>query len=452
MKNLFLCVLFFIPFAAHSQTHAEAAERLKNKGLSELMAYSLLNDLITAAGPRLSGSEGYEKAVRWGTEALKAAGADSVWVEPVMIPHWVRGDIENAEVTSGGSTIELSICALGGSIGTPREGITGEVIEVRSFDDVKKLGEKGRGAIIFFNRPFDATKVNTGEAYGGAVNQRTSGAVEAAKIGAAAVLVRSMTNAVDDEPHTGAMRYEDSIRKIPAAAVSTADANMLSSMLKKGKKCTATIRLSAKTLQDRSSYNVIGQITGREFPNEIILVGGHLDSWDKGTGAHDDGSGIAHSIETIRLIASSGLRPKRTIRVVLYANEENGLRGGKAYAARSAMRTEKHLAAIESDAGGFLPRGFGVSSDSIRFERIRAYASLLEMVGAEKIRRGGGGADISTLEPFGTVMIGLNPESQRYFDYHHSNHDTIDKVHPRELELGAIAISILSWVLAQDGM
>lgn len=452
MKNLLLWTLFLLPSLLCSQTHSEIAERLKNKGLTDLKAYELLSELTMTIGPRLSGSEGYEKAVIWGRDALKRAGADSVWLEPVMIPKWVRGPVEKAEVLVAGRTTELTVCALGGTIGTPKGGISGDVIEVRSFEDVKALGPKARGKIIFYNRPFDRTKVNTGEAYGGAVNQRTSGAVEAAKVGAAAVIVRSMTNAVDDEPHTGAMRYDDSIPKIPAAAVSTADANMLSALLEKKKNVTLTLRLSAKTYPDVPSYNVIGQITGRELPNEIILVGGHLDSWDKGTGAHDDGSGIAHSIETIRLIAASGLQPKRTIRAVLYANEENGLKGGRAYAARAKMTSEKHLAAIESDAGGFMPRGFGVSTDSLRFEKIRSYSSLLEIAGAEKIRRGGGGADISTLEQFGTVMIGLNPESQRYFDYHHSHHDTIDKVHPRELELGAIAMSILAWVLAQDGI
>ncbi len=452
MKNLLLWSIILLPSMLGSQTHSETAERLKNKGLTDLKAFELLSELTTTIGPRLSGSEGYEKAVIWGRDVLKRAGADSVWLEPVMIPKWVRGPVEKAEVLVAGRTTELTVCALGGTIGTPKEGISGDVIEVRSFDDVKALGPKARGKIIFYNRPFDRTKVNTGEAYGGAVNQRTSGAVEAAKVGAAGVIVRSMTNAVDDEPHTGAMRYDDSIPKIPAAAVSTADANMLSALLEKQKSVTLTLRLSAKTYADVPSYNVIGQITGKDLPNEIILVGGHLDSWDKGTGAHDDGSGIAHSIETIRLIAASGLQPKRTIRAVLYANEENGLKGGRAYAARVKMSSEKHLAAIESDAGGFLPRGFGVSTDSVRFEKIRSYSSLLEIAGAEKIRRGGGGADISTLEQFGTVMIGLNPESQRYFDYHHSHHDTIEKVHPRELELGAIAMSILAWVLAQDGI
>ena len=294
--------------------------------------------------------------------------------------------------------------------------------------------------------------MNTFEAYSGAVNQRTNGAIEAARVGAAAVLVRSMTNAIDKVPHTGAMRYNDSIPKIPAAAISTEDANYLSAVLNSGKSVTIHLNLGCQTLPDVQSYNVIGEIRGSENPEEVIVVAGHLDSWDKGTGAHDDGAGVVHSIEVIRLIKSLQQKPKRTIRAVLFANEENGLKGARAYAARGQNKNEKHIAAIESDAGGFLPRGFGVSTDSVKFEKIKSYSSLLEVVGAEKIRNGGGGPDISVLQPFGTALIGLNPDSQRYFDYHHSNNDTIDKVHPRELELGAIAMAILAWAISQDGL
>ena len=453
MRTIILCLTIIIFSSLNAQiSHSDAAVQLKNKGLKDLAAFEMLKDLTANVGHRLSGSAGYEKAVVWGKNALVKAGADSVWLEPVMIPKWVRGNVEKATASSAGRKYELTVCALGGSVGTSKEGVSGEVIEVHSFDEVKALGEKLKGKIIFYNRPFDKTKVNPGEAYGGAVNQRTSGAIEAAKAGAIGVLVRSMTNAIDDEPHTGAMRYVDSIPKIPAAAVSTIDANILSEVLKKERSVMVTLQLSAKTFPDVPSYNVIGELRGTEYPKEIIVVGGHLDSWDKGTGAHDDGSGIVQSIEVLRLIKSLNVRPKRTIRAVLYANEENGLKGGKAYAARESRLNEKHIAAIESDAGGFLPHGFGVSTDSIKYEKIRSYASLLEIVGAEKIHKGGGGADISTLQSLGTVQIGLDPDSQRYFDYHHSNNDIIDKVHPRELELGAIAMSILIWGIAQDGL
>lgn len=448
-----LSLLLFTPvlLLISQVPYTDAAIQMKNNGMDRLHAYGLLKDLTTTVGHRLSGSEGYEKAVVWGEQSLKDAGADSVWLEPVMVTKWVRGNVERAVANTGKKKYELSICALGGSIGTSEKGVSGNVIEVRSFEEVRKLGEQAKGKILFYNRPFDKLAIKPGEAYGGAVNQRSNGAIEAAKVGAVAVIVRSMTHAIDDEPHTGAMRYVDSIPKIPAAAVSTLDANMLSELIRNGSEVSVTVTLSAKQYPDVLSYNVIGEIRGDAYPHEIVLVGGHLDSWDKGTGAHDDGSGIAQSIEVLRLIKNLPMKPKRTIRAVLYANEENGLKGARAYAAREQHSFEKHIAAIESDAGGFLPRGFGVTSDSLTFEKIRSYAQLLDIVGADKIEKGGGGADISTLKKFGTALIGLNPESQRYFDYHHSHHDTIDKVHPRELEIGAIAMAILSWAIANDG-
>lgn len=431
--------------------HADVAKQLKDKGLTELKAYAMLKDLTGSVGTRLSGSPGYDKAVVWAQQQLIAAGADSVWLEPVMVPKWVRGPVEHAVAKSRGQSHELTVCALGGSIGTPEKGVSGRVIEVKNFDEVKAAGAAVKGAIIFYNRPFDNTLVNTGEAYGGAVNQRSNGAIEAAKLGAAGVLVRTMTNMIDDEPHTGMMRYADSVQRIPAAAISTVDAEMLSALVKERKDVTVTLQLSARSYPDVPSFTVVGEIRGSRVPDEVILVGGHLDSWDKGTGAHDDGSGVVQSIEVLRLMKGAGLRPKRTIRAVLFANEENGLKGGRAYAARAQASHEKIIAAIESDAGGFQPRGFGVTTDSTKFEQIRSYSSLLEMVAAERISKGGGGADIGPLQPLGTALIGLSPESQRYFDYHHSNLDTIDKVHPRELELGALACAILSWAISQDG-
>jgi len=452
MKPILILLIVFSFILTAQQSHVEIAEQIKDKGLEELSAFEMLKDLTGNVGHRLSGSKNYEKAVLWGEQMLKNAGADSVWLEPVMITHWVRGEEKASLKLVNKKKIDLSICALGGSIGTPKGGIRADVIEVKSFEEVKQLGDKAKGKILFYNRPFDRTNVNPFHAYGGAVNQRTSGAIEAAKVGAVAVLVRSITPALDDEPHTGMMRYVDSIPHIPAAAISTIDAELLSKELKKGNVVSINIILSCKTLPDVPSYNVIGEIRGTEKPEEIVLVGGHLDSWDKGTGAHDDGSGIVQSIEVIRLIKSVNVKPKRTIRAVLYANEENGLKGGYAYAARENNKKEKHIAAIESDAGGTSPRGFGVETDSLKFENISSYSSLLEIVDAGKIRKGGGGVDISTLEQFGTILIGLSPDPQRYFDYHHSHNDTIDKVHPRELELGAIAIAILAWAISQDGI
>lgn len=447
------CVAVLLCSHLASQTaYRQTAIEIKNAGLNLLGSYKLLQEL-TAIGNRLSGSEGYERAVEWSKKALQTAGCDSVWLEPVMIPQWIRGNIEKATMSLGGKREALAICALGGSIATPKKGIRAEVIEVTSLDETRQLGNRAKGKIVFFNRPFDATRVSVGEAYAGAIDQRSNGAIEAAKVGAVAVLVRSMTNALDNEPHTGMVKYNDSVPKIPAAAISTLAANKLSRLLKDEKVVTAEIFLNCKTLPDVQSFNVIGEIRGSEFPNEIVLIGAHLDSWDKGTGAHDDGAGVVHSIQAMQLFKQLNLMPKRTIRAVLFANEENGLRGAKAYAARRQNILEKHIAAIESDYGGFQPRGFSVRTDSVKFALVvQRYSDLLAVAAANQFRFGGGGADINELAKFGTVCFGLNPDSQRYFDVHHSNHDTIDKVHPRELELGAIAMAILSWAIAQDGI
>ena len=451
IRTIFFLIAFVISNLFAQELPWLAAEQLKDEGLKSLGSFKLLQELTTI-GSRLSGSRGNEKAVVWGKKNLQDAGCDSAWLQPVMVPHWVRGDVERASVYYGKRNEPLSICALGGSIATPKKGLRASVIEVSSFEEVHQLGDKAKGKIIFFNRPFDVTKVAVGEAYGGAVNQRGNGAIEAAKVGAIAVLVRSMTNAVDDVPHTGMMRYNDSIPKIPAAAISTIGANKLSKLLKKGKNITVELFLECKTLPDVQSYNVIGELRGAEKPNEIVLLGAHLDSWDKGTGAHDDGAGVAQCIEAIKLYKQLNLKPARTIRVVLFANEENGLRGGKAYAERAQNKIEKHVAAIESDYGGMQPKGFSVNADSLTFEKVQQYSELLAISAANQFRKGGGGADINELEKYGTICFGLNPDSQRYFDYHHSNNDTIDKVHPRELELGAISLAILSWAIAQNGI
>lgn len=451
MRNVFCFALLVVTILAAQPSHQEIADQITRKGLEDLYAFEMLTEL-TQFGHRFSGTPGYDNAVLWAERKLKEIGADSVWLQPVMVPRWVRGTPEKAFATIGKQKIDLSVCALGGSVATPKDGIAGEVIEVKSLTEAKQLGERAKGKIIFYNRPFDKTKVNPFEAYGGAVDQRGRGAIEAAKVGAAAVLVRSMTNAIYKVPHTGAMRYADTVAKIPAAAISTMDANMLSEELQKGNKVSVTLAMDCKTLTEVQTYSVMGEIRGTEYPNEIVLIGGHLDSWDKGTGAHDDGSGVVQCIDALRLMRELKLKPKRTIRCVLFANEENGLRGARTYAKNIDTTKVKHIAAIETDAGGFSPRGFGVESDSVRFLKVASFAPFLENIGADRIRMGGGGADISVLEKFGTVLIGLNPDPQRYFDYHHTDIDTIDKVHPRELQLGAIAVAILTWVLAQEGI
>ena len=451
LLTLFLFTSSSLYGQSASTPYGETASKIADRGLTELRAFTMLTELTGTIGSRISGSPQAAKAVEWGKKTMLQCGFDSVYLQPVMVPRWVRGSVEHAWILDGKKEIPLTICALGGSIATPKKGITAEVIEVHSLEEAKNLGEKAKGKIVFYNRPMDPTKVQTMEAYGGAVDQRGGGAIEAARVGGVAALVRSMSLAIDDVPHTGAMHYNDSIPKIPSAAVSTVGANFLSEMLKAGKNVRVKIALSCETLPDVESANVIGEVRGSEKPGEVIVIGGHLDSWDKGQGAHDDGAGAVQSMEALRLLKELGLRPKRTIRCVLFMNEENGLRGGKAYAAAKRPAGEKDIAAIETDAGGFAPLGFGVSTDSARFEKIKKFSVALEEIGADRIQKGGGGADISPLAEAGVPMIGLMPENQRYFDYHHSDKDTIDKVNPRELELGAVAIAIFAYEIAQEG-
>ena len=421
-------------------------DRFRTKGLTELGAFQMLRELTGKIGGRVSGSPEAARAVKWAAVQMRSAGLENVREIPCMVPHWVRGKTENA--TLNGNE-KLSVCALGGSVGTAKGGIEAEVIEAKSLDEARNLGARGRGKIVFFNRGFDPTLLNTFAAYGGANDQRTNGATAAAQCGAIGVLVRSMTLATDDQPHTGAMHYDEG-RKIPAAALGIQSANRLAASLKQNPHAKVRLELSCQTLPDVPSANVTGEIVGSEHPEQVIVLGGHLDSWDLGQGAHDDGAGIAQSIEALRLLKSLGVRPKRTIRVVCFMNEENGLRGGLAYAAMAKSSSQKHYAAIESDSGGFMPRFFGVSPKAL--DSVRRWEPTLRRFGIESFQSGGGGADIGPLGDLGTTLFGLEPDGQRYFDYHHSRNDTIDKVNPRELEFGAMAMATLAWLLSEEGI
>jgi hypothetical protein len=434
--------------------YREIAARLRVAGFGSMNAYALLDELTRRCGPRLSGSAGADTAVAFTQAMMERLHLDRVWLERMTVPRWVRGNVEKAVVLGSNSRppASLRVCALGGSIATPPGGITSGVIEVHSFKELSELGEAARGKIVFFNRPMDPTLMETFEAYGGAVEQRYSGALQGARVGALAVLVRSMTLALDDVPHTGSLGYADTVKKIPAAALSTKGASLLSELLKKNPGLKVRLSLSAQTLPDVPSANVLGEIRGTEKPEEVIVVGGHLDSWDKGTGAHDDGSGCMQAIEVLSLFRKLGLRPKRTVRAVMFMNEENGMRGGKAYAVDPGRAPEKHIALIESDRGGFAPRGFTTDADSTVFERVRQWAPCFEALKASSFARGGSGADISPLASKGIPGFGLDVESQRYFDYHHSANDTIDKVNPRELELGAVVLALLCYIFAQEGV
>ncbi|HTY36387.1 MAG TPA: M20/M25/M40 family metallo-hydrolase [Bacteroidota bacterium] len=459
LKSRFLVVLLFVAIplsflAAQSsvaQRHDQEAQKIVKEALGSNNSIGILTDLCTSIGNRISGSPKAAKAVEWAKQKMEEYGFENVHLEPVMVPHWVRGNVEEAYLLlPSGQKEKLKMTMLGGTIGTPPEGITAEVVEVRSFDELKKLGDKAKGKIIFFNRPMDRTLLSTFAAYGGAVDQRGGGSIMAAYYGGVAAVVRSMTTRIDDFPHTGGMMYVDTVKKVPGVAISTRDAEHVSKLLASGTKVRIQLKLTAETLPDVESANVVGELRGTEKPNEIIVVGGHLDSWDIGQGAHDDGAGIVQSIEALRILKALGLKPKRTIRAVMFMNEENGLRGGIAYAAKDRPG-EKHIAAIESDEGGFLPRGFGIS-DSAAYRRIAPWAPLLASFGADRIVLGGGAADISPLAEKGVPLISLSPDQNRYFDSHHSDNDILSAVNERELALGSAALAILTYVIAQEGM
>ncbi|MDC1108972.1 M20/M25/M40 family metallo-hydrolase [Flavobacteriaceae bacterium] len=456
MKNSILFTLITLPFFVLSQTDEKVISDIYTNSLTNGQSYKWLDYLSNNIGSRLSGSLGAEKAVAWTKEELETLGLDKVWLQPVMVPKWVRGVPEFAYIeTSPGSTIKVNICALGGSISTPSTGMKAKIIEVSGVDELEKLGkDKIEGKIVFFNRPMDASLINTFESYGGCVNQRYSGAMEASKFGAIGVIVRSMNLRIDDLPHTGSMTYGDipPDDRIPSAAISTKHADLLSGMVKLDNNIQFYFKQNSKQLDDVLSHNVIGEITGSEYPDEYIVVGGHLDSWDLGDGAHDDGAGCTQSMEVLRLLKLSGIKPKRSIRVVLFMNEENGLRGGNKYAEIAAQKNENHIFALESDAGGFTPRGFYFDCDQSNFEQILSWKSLFKPYLIHFFELGGSGADIGPLKNETNVLSGLKPDSQRYFDYHHAPNDTFDAVNKRELELGAATMTSLIYLIDKYGI
>ena len=454
MKYLIYSLIVIFSCSIYSQdlnNHSQFIKKIYNEALSSGESYERLDYLSNQIGGRLSGSINYERSVKWGKEELDLIGLDSVWLQPVMTPKWVRGAPEYAHIESSpGNTISVPIAALGGSISTPSIGISSNVIEVKSFDELNNIGKDSiNGKIIFFNRKMDPTLINTFQSYGRSVNQRTQGAAIAAKLGAVGVIVRSMTTTLDDYPHTGSMYYDGLTlnERIPAAAISTNGAELLSSMLSLNPNIKFFFRQNSKNFPDVLSYNVIGQIDGSERSDEIIVVGGHLDSWDLGDGSHDDGAGIVQSMEVLRIFKILNYKPKRTIRVVLFANEENGLRGGNKYAELAKKNNESHFFALESDAGGFTPRGFSFDTSESEFNSIKEFEELFNQYGVDNFIIGDSGADISPLKDGKIILAGLRPDSQRYFDYHHAASDTFDKINKRELELGAAAMTALVYLL-----
>ncbi len=449
----FLIVAIFFPTISFTQSSDSVVIRqIYDEALSNSPVYENLRYLCKEIGHRLSGSVGAAAAVTYTKQLMESYDFDTVFLQPVMVPYWVRGKKEIVRIVdSKAGPMELAGIALGNSIGTGPDGIRAEVIEVGGMEEVAELGEKVKGKIVFYNGPMDPTIMQTFRAYGNAVRQRASGASEAAKYGAKAVIIRSITQSLDDTPHTGSMRYQVNVHRIPAFAISTKAANRLSDLLKQSQ-VEVYLESHCEMREDVLSYNVIGQINGSENPDEYIAVGGHLDSWDVGEGAHDDGSGCMQGIEAVRLFKALNISPKRTIRAVMWMNEENGLRGGREYARVAEETAEKHIAAIESDRGGLLPVGFTSTGPDEKVEKFRSWGPLFRPYGLYDFSNPGGGADIGPLSQQGTFLIGLLPDSQRYFRYHHTADDVFETVDRRELELGAASMAAMIYLIDKYGL
>lgn len=422
-----------------------------NEALSNGECYENLRVLCKDIGARLSGSPEADKAISWGYELLKNSGFQNVQLQAVEVPHWERGAAETAILHTPSGDERLRVCALGGSVGSGGV-LRAPVVEVKHFADLDSLGRDAiEGKIVLFNRPMDPVLINTGAAYGGAYDQRGQGASKAAEFGGVGALVRSLTHALDTFPHTGGMYYNSEFDRVPAAGICTVDARKIHQALAGGGEVEVSLDMNCEVFPDKQQYNVIGEIPGSEFPDEYIVVGGHLDSWDIGEGAHDDGAGIVQSIEALRILLELGYRPKRTLRVVLYINEENGNNGGKTYAAVAKEAGMEHFAAIESDAGGFTPRGFRMEGSDAQMAFFKQLAPMFEPYEIHVFRRGFSGVDIRPLKDDRVALFGLVPDSQRYFDVHHSNNDVFEMVHKRELELGAATVASLVFLIDQYG-
>ena len=453
-KLLFPLLLFTTVFQAQEKDVQMLSEIYKT-ALTNSKCYSWLDDLSNKIGHRLSGSVGAEKGVVYTKQQLEALGLDKVFLQEVMVPKWVRGEKETAYIIDQKNKISIPVCALGGSVATPKNGLTAEVIEVKSLKELETLGEaKIKGKIVFYNRPMEPENIETFKSYGHCVDQRYAGAKEAAKFGAVATIVRSMNLRLDDFPHTGTQSYGDlpKAQHIPTAAISTNGAELLSQKLKANPQLQFYLKQSCQSYDDVLSYNVVGEITGSEHPEKIMVVGGHMDSWDLADGSHDDGAGCVQSMAVLELFKKLSYKPKNTIRVVLFMNEENGGKGGKRYQELSQANKENHIFALESDAGGFTPRGFFFECDDANFEKIMNWKTLFEPYLIHSFVKGGTGSDISPLTSVKIVKAGLKPDSQRYFDYHHAANDTFDAINKRELELGAATMAALVYLFDQYGI
>ncbi|MFL2998975.1 MAG: M28 family peptidase [Cytophagales bacterium] len=461
MKNFIIILLSFcliscknesIPF---DQETSDVITTFYGDALEFKESYELLRGLSKDVGQRLSGSEGAKKAVLWSKEVMENYGFDTVYLQEVMVPHWERGELEEAYFYNGKNKINLSILGAGGTVSTPKEGITAEVVEVSSLDEVDELGRENiEGKIVFYNKAFNQRYINQGASYGQTGFQRRSGAVKAAEHGALASVFRSLSSSTyEDYPHTGGMSYREGLDSIPHGGLGVLSSEKLSQAIKENPRLTLTIKLSGKWFPDALSHNVVGELRGSKSPEKIITVGGHLDSWDVGEGAHDDGAGCVHSIGALRLFQKQNIKPNNTIRAVMFMNEENGLRGGKKYADVAVMDNEQHIAAIESDASGYVPRGFGFSGSDEQHKKIQDWLKYFDKNTISYFSKGGGGADIGPLHrQTGTPMFGLSIDGQKYFEMHHTAKDVFELVNARELELGTASMASLVYLIDKYGL
>lgn len=451
-----LLFIFLIPFQIFTQELNEDLYSLSKKivrtALVDRKGYKWLEELCKI-GPRLPGSENSMVAIQWAKKKMEESGFDSVWLQPVMVPFWVRGNFEEAIIIKSKKykSRKLSITALGGSVGTDKEGITGEIIIVNDFEELKSKSNFVKGKIVLFNRPLDYGEVEPFTGYGMAVNQRVFGAIEAAKYGAIGVIVRSITTKHDNVPHTGVMYYLDTLPKIPAISIGYLDADFLTEAVNQEPDLQINIKLSCKKLPDVLSYNVIGEIRGYKYPDEIIVVGGHFDSWDKGCGAHDDGAGCIQSMEVLDLLKRLNIKTKRTIRCVLFMDEEQNQTGANEYGRFASSSNQKHISAIEADRGAFTPRGFYADTDSTTLNYLQSFLPYLNLAKIDWIRKGGSGVNVSRIKNT-KALFGYVSDSQRYMDVHHSDKDTYETVHPREFQLGSAALTILCLLISELGL
>jgi carboxypeptidase Q len=453
MKKLLLPLLLIANTIASAQNDSVMMRRISDNILMRGQCYENLRVLCKTIGNRLSGTPQAAKAIEWGQKALEQAGADKVWLQPADVPRWVRGK-EHLRLQFGGTGdfTEVKMLSIGNTDGTAGKVLAAPVLMVQDLKEFKALpADAIKDKIIFFNNRFRQDVVNPFDEYGNAGQYRWTAPNIASAKGAAGVIIRSVSTGVDDKPHTGSMRYADTVKHIPAIAIGNFSADMLEKRCKDGS-VTAQIQSECRMVDTVHSYNVIGEIKGTEDPEKIVLVGGHLDSWDVGEGAHDDGAGCVQSIEVIRAFKALGIKPRYTIRAVLFMNEENGLRGGFAYADSAKAKKETHLLAIETDAGGFSPRGIGLAMGEKEKEKIKMYRKLFLPYGVYNFEEEEGGADITPLHRQGVPAAGLMPDPQRYFDLHHTDNDVFEAVNHRELKMGAVTLAQLVYLISNHGL